>query len=159
MSQQLLRPQMSDNWIDDIVGLQLSEQLQARKKALAMDAPGATEAADSACQANSEQETPVPQSTNEISDERYRDDRPTPTEDGQDSNDDEEEIEEGEDEGEGEEDGSDEDEDDEEPRLKYAYLTKHLSSVYRNGDATSSFLTAGDKMVWPLGRFIDFLVY
>lgn len=41
---------------------------------------------------------------------------------------------------------SDEDED-EEPRLKYASLTQHLKTVYRNGDATSAFLVAGDKMV------------
>lgn len=40
-----------------------------------------------------------------------------------------------------------EDEENEEPRLKYAYLTKHLGSVYRNGDATSTFVVAGDKMV------------
>lgn len=60
------------------------------------------------------------------------------------SSDEEEEEEEEEVEAE-EEDGSDEE--DEEPRLKYAYLTKHLGSVYRNGDATSSFLVAGDKMV------------
>lgn len=46
-----------------------------------------------------------------------------------------------------EEDGEDSDEDDGEPRLKYAYLTKHLGSVYRRGDATSTFLVAGDKMV------------
>ena len=38
-------------------------------------------------------------------------------------------------------------EEDEEPRLKYASLTKHLKPVYRNGDATSTFLVAGDKMV------------
>lgn len=114
-----------------------------------MDAPGATEAADSASQANSEHETSIPQSTYETIDEHYRDDRPTPTEDGQDNNGDEESTEDGEDEGEGEEEDGDseEDEDDEEPRLKYAYLTKHLGSVYRNGDATSSFITAGDKMV------------
>jgi hypothetical protein len=53
----------------------------------------------------------------------------------------------------GQHDESDEDEEDEEeeeeeePRLKYAYLTRHLSSLYRNGDATSTFLTGGDKMV------------
>lgn len=41
----------------------------------------------------------------------------------------------------------DEDDEDDEPRLKYAYLTKHLGSIYRNGDATSTFLVAGDKMV------------
>ena len=40
-----------------------------------------------------------------------------------------------------------EDEEDEEPKLKYASLTKHLKPVYRNGDATSTFLVAGDKMV------------
>ena len=40
-----------------------------------------------------------------------------------------------------------EEEEDEEPRLKYASLTKHLKSVYRNGDATSTSLVAGDKMV------------
>lgn len=48
---------------------------------------------------------------------------------------------------EGEEDDESDDDDDEEPQLKYAYLTKHLGSVYRNGDATSAFLCAGDKMV------------
>ncbi len=33
------------------------------------------------------------------------------------------------------------------PKLKYARLTQHLGGVYRNGDATSSFLVGGDKMV------------
>lgn len=47
----------------------------------------------------------------------------------------------------GEEDEASEDEEDEEPRLKYASLTKHLKPVYRNGDMTSAFLVAGDKMV------------
>jgi hypothetical protein len=60
----------------------------------------------------------------------------------------------------GDEDGSDDDEEededddneeeedeDEEPKLKYARLTQHLGPVYRNGDATSAFLVAGDKMV------------
>jgi Mg-chelatase subunit ChlI len=56
-------------------------------------------------------------------------------------------LDEEEEEEEEEEDEEDSDEDDEEPRLKYAYLTKHLGSVYRNGDATSTFLVAGDKMV------------
>ncbi len=40
-----------------------------------------------------------------------------------------------------------EDEEDEEPRLKYVSLTRHLGSLYRNGDATSAFMVAGDKMV------------
>lgn len=44
-----------------------------------------------------------------------------------------------------EEDDSEEEE--EEPRLKYAPLTKNVSSIYRNGDATSTFHVAGDKMI------------
>jgi hypothetical protein len=50
------------------------------------------------------------------------------------------------DESEGENDDDDDGEEDE-PKLKYARLTNHLGSVYRNGDATSAFLVAGDKMV------------
>ena len=46
-----------------------------------------------------------------------------------------------------EEASDEEEEEEEEPRLKYASLTKHLKPVYRNGDATSTFLVAGDKMV------------
>lgn len=107
-----------------------------------MDAPGATEASEPPRQAKPEQEVPTSQSTDETSDGQ-QDDRPIPT-DEQGSHDDEESEDEADD---NEEDDSEEDED-EEPRLKYAYLTKHLGSVYRNGDATSSFLTAGDKMVW-----------
>jgi hypothetical protein len=45
------------------------------------------------------------------------------------------------------EDDEDDEEDDDEPKLKYARLTGHLGPVYRNGDATSAFLVAGDKMV------------
>ncbi|PGG98077.1 hypothetical protein GX51_06989 [Blastomyces parvus] len=45
------------------------------------------------------------------------------------------------------EEDEDEDDEEEEPRLKYASLTKSIGSVYRNGDATSSFLAAGDKMI------------
>lgn len=45
-------------------------------------------------------------------------------------------------------DDEEEDEDqEEEPRLKYTSLTKNLKPLYRNGDATSAFLVAGDKMV------------
>lgn len=44
-----------------------------------------------------------------------------------------------------------EDGDDDEPKLKYARLTSNLGPVYRNGDATSTFLVAGDKMVGPRG--------
>lgn len=39
------------------------------------------------------------------------------------------------------------DEEDDEPKLKYARMTGHLTPLYRNGDATSAFLVAGDKMV------------
>ncbi|KAI1344391.1 hypothetical protein F5Y15DRAFT_366481 [Xylariaceae sp. FL0016] len=54
----------------------------------------------------------------------------------------------GEEEEETDQDDEDEDEEeDEEPRLKYARLTQHLLAVYRNGDATSAFLVAGDKMI------------
>jgi vacuolar protein sorting-associated protein 41 len=45
------------------------------------------------------------------------------------------------------EEEDEEDEEDDEPKLKYARLTGHLAPVYRNGDATSAFLVAGDKMV------------
>lgn len=41
----------------------------------------------------------------------------------------------------------DEDEADEEPKLKYSRLTASLGPVYRNGDATSTFVVGGDKMV------------
>ena len=47
----------------------------------------------------------------------------------------------------GTEDEEEDDEDDDEPKLKYARLTSQLGSVYRNGDAMSTFLVAGDKMV------------
>ncbi|KAJ4289914.1 Vacuolar protein sorting-associated protein 41 [Collariella sp. IMI 366227] len=53
----------------------------------------------------------------------------------------------GEEEDEEEEEDDDEEEEDEEPELKYARLTQHLGPVYRNGDATSAFLVAGDKMI------------
>ncbi|KAF2835819.1 hypothetical protein M501DRAFT_997488 [Patellaria atrata CBS 101060] len=46
-----------------------------------------------------------------------------------------------------EDEEEDDEEEDEEPKLKYSVLTSSLGSVYRNGDATSSFLVAGDKMI------------
>ncbi|PGH18907.1 hypothetical protein AJ80_04326 [Polytolypa hystricis UAMH7299] len=46
-----------------------------------------------------------------------------------------------------EDEDEEDDEDEEEPRFKYASLTKSINSVYRNGDATSSVLAAGDKMI------------
>lgn len=47
-----------------------------------------------------------------------------------------------------------EEEEDDEPKLKYARLTGHLGGVYRNGDATSTFLVAGDKMVCYAARIL-----
>lgn len=44
-------------------------------------------------------------------------------------------------------DDSEQEDEEEEPRLKYATLTKSVSSLYRNGDASSAVLVAGDKMV------------
>ena len=49
---------------------------------------------------------------------------------------------------EGDED-DEEDEEEEEPRLKYATLTRNVSPLYRNGDATSAFIVTGDKMASP----------
>lgn len=47
-------------------------------------------------------------------------------------------------------DGDDIDDADEEPKLKYTRLTSSLAPVYRNGDATSTSMVAGDKMVWRM---------
>ncbi|KAJ5674124.1 hypothetical protein N7462_009563 [Penicillium macrosclerotiorum] len=106
-----------------------------------MDAPGATAANGSPEKEASECGTSStrnrsPSGTNpQEHEQRHRD-----------SEDDTEETDDSEDEDE-DKDEDDPDEEDEEPRLKYAYLTKHLGSVYRNGDATSTFLVAGDKMI------------
>ncbi|OTA53190.1 hypothetical protein K449DRAFT_470130 [Hypoxylon sp. EC38] len=62
-------------------------------------------------------------------------------ENGEDDDDDDDEEEEDDDE------EDEEEEEDEEPKLKYARLTQHMGAVYRNGDATSAFLVAGDKMI------------
>ncbi|KAJ9145494.1 Vacuolar assembly protein [Pleurostoma richardsiae] len=64
-----------------------------------------------------------------------------------DEGDDDAENEEEEDDGDDDDDEDEDEDEDEEPRLKYARLTSHLGSVYRNGDATSTFLVAGDKMI------------
>jgi hypothetical protein len=74
--------------------------------------------------------------------DKLKSSRPNDDEHGSDGEEDEEGGEEDED-----EDDEEDDEEDEEPLLKYARLTQHLSAVYRNGDATSAFLVAGDKMV------------
>lgn len=58
---------------------------------------------------------------------------------------------------ENEEEEDDEDEEDEEPKLKYASLTKSQGPVYRNGDAASAFLVAGDKMVRCKSIFVELM--
>lgn len=51
-----------------------------------------------------------------------------------------------------ESDDESDDDADEEPKLKYTRLTASLAPIYRNGDATSTFMVAGDKMVRPSPR-------
>jgi hypothetical protein len=69
--------------------------------------------------------------------------------DGESADNDEAETEvEDEDDGEDEDDDDDDDDEEDEPKLKYARMTSNLTAVYRNGDATSAFLVAGDKMVF-----------
>lgn len=106
-----------------------------------MDAPGATKANESASMVSSERDTSParsrPSSTTNPDEHEQRHQDSDVVSEGSD-----EQIE-----GEDEEEEEETDEEDEEPRLKYSYLTKHLGSVYRNGDATSTFLVAGDKMV------------
>jgi len=106
-----------------------------------MDAPGADTAKGSANNGPSQPDTSRSQSPADANPDEHERRNASIDDDTDDSdeNDDEEEEEESDDE-------------DEEPRLKYAYLTKHLGSVYRNGDATSTFLVAGDKMV---GRYSE----
>ncbi|KAF7114074.1 hypothetical protein CNMCM5793_007054 [Aspergillus hiratsukae] len=103
-----------------------------------MDAPGATEPTEDAHQDSPPHDDSVQQRTTD------RSSRPEQPAHGDDE--DEEDRGSGQADTEEEEDDNDDD-DEEEPQLKYLYLTKSLGAVYRNGDATSSFLTAGDKMI------------
>ncbi|OQD85850.1 hypothetical protein PENANT_c009G03206 [Penicillium antarcticum] len=105
-----------------------------------MDAPGATPANESAVQSTPEHSTSTARSRSPSDSTQNAQDRCQSDHDHSSNGSSNEEENE-----ENEEDESDDE--DEEPRLKYAYLTKHLGSVYRNGDATSSFLVAGDKMI------------
>ncbi|KAL4810552.1 hypothetical protein BDV18DRAFT_156907 [Aspergillus unguis] len=109
-----------------------------------MDAPGATEA--SVSRDNPEQASP----SSPLSQHK----RPHRQLHAETEDDDDDEDQDREDEDSATERGSDheeeeeeEDEEEDEPHLKYSYLTKQLGAVYRNGDATSTFLAAGDKMV------------
>ncbi|KAF7175811.1 hypothetical protein CNMCM7691_010217 [Aspergillus felis] len=104
-----------------------------------MDAPGATEPTEDARQDSPAHEASVQQ--------RTTDDSSRPEQPAHGDDEDEEDKGSGEADTEEEEEDDDDDGDEEEPQLKYLYLTKNLGAVYRNGDATSSFLTAGDKMI------------
>lgn len=83
------------------------------------------------------------------SDRRKSDSQFSDDDEGEDISNEEEDDDEEDDDGveEDDDDEDEEEEEEEEPRLKYAPLTQHLRAVYRNGDATSAFLVAGDKMV------------
>ncbi|KAL3475049.1 hypothetical protein BJX99DRAFT_230458 [Aspergillus californicus] len=116
-----------------------------------MDAPGATEALQNAHPNGSDQSSPARPLM-----QHRRPHRQVQAETDDDIHNDrgQQQQEEEEDEGEGsltetgsEREDGEEDEEDDEPHLKYAYLTKQLGAIYRNGDATSTFLAAGDKMV------------
>ncbi|EFW20285.1 Vacuolar protein sorting-associated protein 41 [Coccidioides posadasii str. Silveira] len=93
--------------------------------------PEAGDSKSASSPSSSARERQAEQDNNHRSEEEYDDD-------------DDEEEEEEEEEDEEESDGEDEDE---EPRLKYVSFTKSIGPVYRNGDATSSFLVGGDKMI------------
>ncbi|KAL2842359.1 hypothetical protein BJY01DRAFT_216632 [Aspergillus pseudoustus] len=110
-----------------------------------MDAPGATKASDNIHQKKSTQGSPVRPMTHHRRPHRHIQTEPDGSETDRDEDKDEEE-ESVTDAGSGHDDGGDDYEDDE-PHLKYAYLTKQLGAIYRNGDATSAFLAAGDKMI------------
>ncbi|CZR64445.1 related to VPS41-required for the vacuolar assembly [Phialocephala subalpina] len=69
------------------------------------------------------------------------------TKDAEETRDEGETVDEEEEEESEESEAEDDDEPEDEPKLKYARLTSHLGPVYRNGDATSTFLVAGDKMI------------
>ncbi|KAL2809814.1 hypothetical protein BJX63DRAFT_423572 [Aspergillus granulosus] len=111
-----------------------------------MDAPGATEVSENVRQDNATQESPARPMTQHRSPHRQLQ---TDT-DGSDTDRDEggdEEEESVTDTGSGRDDGEEDEEEEDEPHLKYAYLTKQMGAIYRNGDATSAFLAAGDKMI------------
>ncbi|KAL5366492.1 hypothetical protein BJX96DRAFT_35628 [Aspergillus floccosus] len=101
-----------------------------------MDAPGATEPEGGVHSEELSDAPPSPQETNsQRNSSAHMHDG---SDNGSETQDEDEEL----------EGSADEDEeDDDEPHLKYAHLTKHLGAVYRNGDATSSFLAAADKMI------------
>lgn len=116
-----------------------------------MDAPGATEATGTVRQDGHPPDSHLSRTTSEDRKHRSQPAELDETDHGHNDEGTESETEAGDDYHEEDDDDDDDDDseedEDEEPRLKYAYLTKHLGAVYRNGDATSAFLAAGDKMV------------
>lgn len=109
----------------------------------ASNLPSTIEAQDEAARSETSTTNPLPEVTTER--DAHDDDQDNDAdEEGEGDGDEDEEDGDNE-----EEDEEEEEEEDEEPRLKYARLTQHLGPVYRNGDATSAFLVAGDKMVCP----------
>lgn len=83
----------------------------------------------------------------EDEDDDEKDDEEEEDGDDEDEDGEEEEEEDDDDDDDDDEEEEEEEEDDEEPLLKSTRLTQHLGAVYRNGDATSACLVAGDKMV------------
>ncbi|KAL3461259.1 hypothetical protein BJX64DRAFT_162502 [Aspergillus heterothallicus] len=110
-----------------------------------MDAPGATEVSENVRQENSTQRSPARPMTQHRRPNRQlqTEAHDSETDTNWDADEEEESLT---DMGSERDDGEDDGEDDE-PHLKYAYLTKQLGAIYRNGDATSAFLAAGDKMI------------
>ncbi|CAN8105307.1 unnamed protein product [Discula destructiva] len=121
---------------DDMVGSSTAESPPASPVAPpAADSAGAENVADpldlESSKTGNDGTTETTESTEKDFDEEEEED--------DDDDDDDDDVEEEEDE--------EEDDDDDEPRLKYARLTQNLAGVYKNADATSSFLVAGDKMI------------
>lgn len=95
-----------------------------------------------------EEDAPMTESEHQQTSSNHGDNQPVVGA-SEEEEDEEEDDEAGEDDSDGEdvEEEDSDDEEDDEPKLKYARLTQHLSAVYRNGDMTSAFLVAGDKML------------
>ncbi|XWW92556.1 hypothetical protein V2A60_000481 [Cordyceps javanica] len=93
---------------------------------------------------NKDDAAAVPSSKQGKADEEEVEDENESENDDDDDNDEEDEDEDADEE---DDDDDDDDDEDDEPSLKISRLTPHLNAVYRNGDATSAFLVAGDKMI------------
>jgi hypothetical protein len=105
----------------------------------------APDQADSATRASAPNHAQVPPAAGGVTGDKSKDTLEQSSEDDDDGSSDEDGSVDDEEEHESSDD--DDEDEDEEPKLKYARLTPHLGPVYRNGDATSASLVAGDKMV------------